>query len=81
MNINKCYFVICGEGPQKEELIELTKQLQISEKVIFLGFRKDLCQLYKIADVCFFPSYQEGLSVALLAAMASGCLLYTSRCV
>ena len=72
MNINKCYFVICGEGPQKEELIELTKQLQISEKVIFLGFRKDLCQLYKIADVFFFPSYQEGLSVALLAAMASG---------
>ena len=29
-------------------------------------------EIYKIADVFFFPSFQEGLSVALLDAMASG---------
>ena len=67
-----CFLVICGEGPLKEELLNLSISLGIEKKVIFLGFRKDLNEIYKIADVFFFPSFQEGLSVALLDAMASG---------
>ncbi|MEG0577626.1 MAG: glycosyltransferase, partial [Bacilli bacterium] len=59
-------------GEQEEELKKLSKSLNIEKRTIFLGFRKDLEDLYKLADVFFFPSLQEGLSVALLGAMASG---------
>ena len=66
------YFVICGVGSEEKKLKHLVNKLHIDKNVKFLGFRKDLHELYRIADVFFFPSLQEGLSVALLGAMASG---------
>ena len=36
-----------------------------------LGFRKDIPEICKISDVFAFPSYREGLSVALMESMAN----------
>ena len=37
-----------------------------------LGYRRACAELYAASDVFCFPSYREGLSVALMEAMASG---------
>ena len=63
-------YLICGRGVLMEYLKNLTKQLGLESKVKFLGFRKDIAEICKTADLFIFPSYQEGLPVALMEAMA-----------
>lgn len=65
-------YLICGRGILKEHLQNLTTQLGLENKVKFLGFRKDITEICKTADLFIFPSYQEGLPVALMEAMAAG---------
>ena len=36
-----------------------------------MGYRNDIAEIYQVADLFVFPSYQEGLPFALLEAMAS----------
>ena len=62
-------YLICGRGVLMEHLQNLTKQLGLESKVKFLGFRKDIAEICKAADLFIFPSYQEGLPVALMEAM------------
>ncbi len=64
-------YLICGRGILAEYLQEQVKQLGLTDKVKFLGFRKDIAELCKTADLFIFPSYQEGLPVALMEAMAA----------
>ncbi|KKL49483.1 hypothetical protein LCGC14_2315050, partial [marine sediment metagenome] len=65
--------IIAGDGPEKENLIKLTKKLKITKKVIFLGFisHDKLNSLYNIGDVYVLTSEQEGLSLSLLEALAT----------
>lgn len=65
-------YLICGRGVLMESLQSLTKHLGIENKVKFLGFRKDIAEICKTADLFIFPSYQEGLPVALMEAIAAG---------
>lgn len=65
-------YVICGHGKLENYLRDLTQELGVSDVVTFLGYREDMIELYQIADVFLFPSYQEGLPMALLEAMANG---------
>jgi glycosyltransferase involved in cell wall biosynthesis len=39
---------------------------------MLLGYRTDIIEINHIADVFVFPSFREGLSVALMEAMACG---------
>lgn len=68
---NFCY-VICGHGPCEKDLIKAAKKYGIGHKVKFLGYRKDVTEIEKCADLFLFPSLQEGLPVALMEAMAAG---------
>ncbi|MBY0158841.1 glycosyltransferase family 4 protein [Cytobacillus oceanisediminis] len=72
LNNKKIYYVICGQGPLNKHLKELAKELGVKEQVKLLGFRKDIIEICKAADIFAFPSYREGLSVSLMEAMASG---------
>lgn len=63
-------YVICGIGKNEEYLKDLAKKLNV--KLILTGYRNDLKEIYKSLDVYIFPSKREGLSVALIEAMASG---------
>ncbi len=65
-------YIICGQGAKKEELIKISKELNLQEKVEFLGYRQDVKEILKASDIFCFPSKQEGLPVALMEAMASG---------
>ena len=68
----KVQYIVVGSGVLDSELRELVKQLGISGQVHFVGFRSDVFELLKASDIFLFPSYQEGLPVALMEAMAAG---------
>lgn len=69
---NSLVYVICGHGQLEPYLKGLVKELGIESKVIFAGYRLDIIEIYQMADLYVFPSYQEGLPMALLEAMACG---------
>lgn len=66
------YYVICGRGPLMEAHKELAQSLGVGDRVVLTGYRTDVADFYKMADVFLFPSFREGLPVAVMEAMASG---------
>ena len=70
--LKDCYYVLCGRGPLMEEHRKLAGSLGVSDRFIMTGYRTDVADFYSMADVFVFPSYREGLPVALMEAMAAG---------
>ena len=66
------HYVICGTGPLKEQHEELAKELHVEDRLHLLGYRSDVIKIMKSCDIFVFPSKREGLSVALMEAMACG---------
>ena len=71
------YYVICGKGPLKEHLAQLSETLGVH--TVFLGFRTDIPELCNTADISAFPSKIEGLGLAGIEAMAAGIPLISSN--
>ncbi|MBW3018940.1 glycosyltransferase family 4 protein [Candidatus Woesearchaeota archaeon] len=71
--------IIVGDGPQRKEYEKMALRLGLQNKVIFTGFRKDVKNFYRSADIFFFPSRGEGLAGAIMEAMASGLPIVSSR--
>jgi L-malate glycosyltransferase len=66
----KFRFVIVGEGACLQELMDLARRKRL-ENFRFTGFRSDIPQLMESFDIFILPSLSEGLSSAILEAMAS----------
>lgn len=64
--------VMVGDGDQKQQALELVKQLGIADQVIFQPFRQDVPDVLAAADIFVLPSLWEGLPIGLLEAMAMG---------
>lgn len=73
------YCVIAGRGGLQEELQRLIDDLHMSRQIQLLGFRRDIGELCKTADVFLFPSYREGLPVSVMESMACGLPVVCSR--
>ncbi len=73
---------IVGDGPYRETLEAMVKELGISESVIFHGQKsKDqLPSYYSGADVFLFPSRKEGMPNAVLEAMSYGLPIIMTPC-
>ena len=65
-------FMFIGEGYLRQKLETITKELGLSEHVIFTGFRTDIPQLNAIFDIAVLASFFEGLGRVLLEAMVLG---------
>jgi glycosyltransferase involved in cell wall biosynthesis len=63
-------FLIVGDGPLERELAQLALARGLGEQVVFAGFRRDVPTLLAAMDVFVLPSLNEGMSHALLEAMA-----------
>ena len=72
LHLPNVYYVICGSGPLMQRNQQLARQLGIARQIIFAGYRQDVADFYKMADLFLFPSRREGLSLALMEAMANG---------
>ena len=60
-------------------MANLAKELGLADRIIFLGFRTDVFELYHAADISAFPSKIEGLGLAGVEAMAAGVPLVSSN--
>jgi glycosyltransferase involved in cell wall biosynthesis len=65
---------IVGYGPQRENLSKLAAELQIADRVVFLGRleRKQVAEKLRRCTIFALPSSYEGLGCVYLEAMASG---------
>ena len=63
--------LIAGEGPMRNQLNQLIDKLNLTEKVILLGYREDIPKLLFLADYFVFSTYYEGLPGALIEAVIS----------
>lgn len=63
---------LAGVGPLREDLEAEAGQLGITDRVRFLGLRRDRENLYAALDIFVLPSRWEGLSLALVEAMGAG---------
>ena len=72
-------YAIAGKGPLKGYLQQLAQKLKVQNRVLFLGFRTDIFELYHAADISAFPSKIEGLGLAGIEAMAAGVPLVSSN--
>jgi len=66
------YLWIAGNGPLEAELKQLAKDMNVAERVRFLGWRDDREALLAAADIAVFPSRKEGFGLVMLEAWASG---------
>lgn len=66
----RVHYFIAGRGDKEQYLIELATSLGVN--LHLLGYRTDVVELLNAADIFAHPSFREGLSVALMEAMAAG---------
>lgn len=64
--------LIAGNGPEKETLVKLAKNLKIENQVVFLGYTTNLQQYMQLCDVEISCSYREGLPLNVIEAMLCG---------
>lgn len=64
--------LMVGDGPKREELVKLANDLNIQDKVLFLGFINDLIPILAMSDIFVLPSIREAISIALIQAMCIG---------
>lgn len=65
-------FLIIGDGELRTGLEAMARELGIESRVIFMGFQHNLRKIYAGLDVVTLSSFNEGLPVALIEAMAAG---------
>jgi glycosyltransferase involved in cell wall biosynthesis len=63
-------FIWVGEGEHRDALMAQVKDYGVKNKVLFLGYRRDVSRLLRSADLFVFPTHFEGMPLALLEAMA-----------
>lgn len=74
-------FLICGKAMTNFGTYDFLKKYaeEKNVRVKFLGFRKDIPELNKCADIAVLPSLREGLGLAGIEALASGVPVIGSR--
>jgi glycosyltransferase involved in cell wall biosynthesis len=63
---------IAGEGELESELREQAKMLGLGDRLVFLGFQRDVAAVLSAYDVVVFPSLWEGTPLTAFEALASG---------
>lgn len=66
------HLLLLGDGREMLSSVQLAKDLSISNRVHFLGYREDVAQILKSVDIVVLSSHWEGLSLSSIEGMASG---------
>jgi len=77
-SIPELFIWIAGEGPERANLEQLSRELGISDRVRFLGWRSDRAALYAAADLCVYPSREEPFGNVVVEAWSCGTPLVTT---
>ncbi|WP_186763850.1 glycosyltransferase [Planomicrobium sp. CPCC 101079] len=79
---NDSYFLIIGDGPEKQKLKAYINELKLEEKVLLIGEvkRDQLNKYYSSANYMLFATLrQEGLPLSLLEALSSSIICFVSE--
>lgn len=76
---NDFKYVLCGTGELLEDMKEYAGELGISDKTIFLGYRKDIDKIMDESDIFFHESFHEGLTMGIMEAMYFSLPVVTSN--
>lgn len=70
--------VLIGEGKLENEIKNKVDQLNLTEKVFFLGIRNDIPRILNAMDTMVMPSLYEGLPISAVEAQAAAVKLVLS---
>ena len=76
----QCKLWIVGDGSQKNQLIQLGKDLNIINDIVFIGLDSNPLKYMKQADVFVLSSIYEGFGIVLVEALACGCNIVSTNC-
>lgn len=70
----KTYLMLLGDGSDgiKKHLQDITKEYELTDKVIFAGLVNNVNEYLSAFDIFAFPSLREGTPLALIEAQANG---------
>jgi len=71
--------VIVGEGSELDKLKSFSKQLEIAEHVMFVGFTENPWTYIMHAEALLLTSRQEGFSIVIVESMIVGCPVISTR--
>jgi len=66
------HLLLVGEGKEKDNLVEQIKDYESKKHIHFLSRRNDVPELLKISNLFILATLFEGMSNAIMEAMASG---------
>ncbi len=78
-NNKKTKLILVGQGPDEQMLKEKSKELNLTENVIFTGVQNDIQGWLSAFDIFIFPSLFEGLGIAGLEAEANGMPVFAAN--
>lgn len=70
--VRPAYLLVIGAGPLQENLIQMTRLLNLQDNVFFLGSRSDVLDILPHLDLLISSSLWEGFPTVILEAMALG---------
>lgn len=70
VDLKNVYYVIVGDGKEKDALCLLAKELGVFERCLFIGFKNNPLGIISQLDFFVMPSRSEGLPISILEAMA-----------
>lgn len=68
----KSKLIMVGEGPEREKAENLTEELGLENRVIFLGESNEVDKILCFSDLFLLPSEKESFGLAALEAMVNG---------
>ena len=78
-SVPNAVFMVAGDGPSSDALRARAAELGLSERVRWLGFRRDVPEMLAAADLFVLPTLRDALPTALLEAMAAGLAVVASE--
>lgn len=77
---NNIYLTIVGDGEEKERLISLVKELNVEDKVKFVGHQSNVIEWLDNVEIFVYPSiWEEGFGISVVEAMSRGCIPIVSN--
>ncbi len=77
---NNLHLLMIGSGPLENELKNLANRKKSKERILFLGHVNNVPDYLQMSDIYILSSDNEGLSLALLEAMATGLICISTNC-
>lgn len=73
-------YVLFGEGPEREKLEGLRKELGLEKEILMPGYRKNPVPFLKAARLLFMTSQLEGLPTVIIESLAAGTPVVFTDC-